>query len=134
MHTRKSQRQRQGAVTVEMAIAVPILFLMVFAALEFCGMNVIRHSVDNAAYEGARRGIVPGATVADIEAQANLIMAAAGATNVVVDVNPPVIDVDTEELTVTITVPVVGNGWISPIFFSRDDVLVGTCRMLREEL
>lgn len=134
MHKKNSQRQRQGAVTVEMAIAVPILFLMVFAALEFCGMNVMRHSVDNAAYEGARRGIVPGATVADVETQANLIMAAAGATNIVVDVVPPVITNDIEELTVTITVPVADNGWITPIFFDRNDVLVGSCHMLREEL
>ena len=134
MHTKISQRRRSGAVTVEMAIAVPILFLMVFAALEFCGMNVMRHSVDNAAYEAARRGIVPGATVADVEAQANLIMAAAGARNIVVDVVPPVIDEDIEELTVTITVPVAGNGWLAPIFFDNDDVLVGQCHMLREEL
>lgn len=134
MHKKNSRPARKGAVTVEMAIAVPILFLMVFAALEFCGMNVMRHSVDNAAYEAARRGIVPGATVADVEATADLIMTAAGATNIQVDVVPAVITEDIEELTVTVTLPVAGNGWITPIFFNSNDVLVGRCHMLREEL
>lgn len=130
----KRRHARQGAVTVEMAIAAPILFLFVFAALEVAGMNVVRHSVDNAAYEAARRGIVPGATLADIRAEANLIMTAAGARNFTIDVAPPVITDETEELTVTVTVPVADNRWTWPRFFLRGEIISGQCHMLREEL
>ena len=126
--------QRKGVVTVEMAIAAPILFLFVFAALEVASMNVIRHSVDNAAYEGCRRGIVPGATVADIEGAANLIMTAAGARNVIVNVEPGVINEDTPEITVTVTAPSLGNRWTWSKFFTNGDQIVGRCRMLREEV
>lgn len=127
------KNSRKGAVTVEMALTVPILFLMVFASMEFAGMNVMRHTVDNAAYEAARHGIVPGATAADVVNEATSIMNAVGATNINVDVVPNTITNDTEEITVTVTVPVAGNGWMTPIFFDESSVLTGQCRMEREE-
>ena len=125
--------KRRGAVTVEMAIAIPILFLFVFASLEFCGMNNLRHTIDNAAYEGARRGIVPGATTADVITEVNQILAIVNAQNVTVDVVPATITDETEELTVTVRVPVRGNGWTGPLIFNAGAVLEGECRMLREE-
>ena len=106
---------------------------MVFASMEFAGMNVMRHTVDNAAYEAARHGIVPGATTADVVDEATSIMNAVGASNISVAVVPNTITNDTREITVTVTVPVAGNGWISPIFFDESSALTGECRMQREE-
>lgn len=128
-----NSRRRKGAVTVEMAVTVPILFLFVFAALEFCGMNNMRHTVDNAAYEAARRGIVPGARTPDVVTEATNIMSFVGARNVNVTVDPAAFDDSTPELTVTVTVPAAGNGWLTPMFFRNTDMLVGQCRMAREE-
>ncbi len=124
---------RRGAVTVQFAMTVPLLFALVFTSVEFCGINVMRHSVDNAAYEGARRGIVPGATAADVEAEAIRIMSAVGARNVTVVIDPPVINEDTPELRVTVQLPVASNGWIAPKFFATP-TLTGECRLIREEL
>lgn len=126
-------KKRRGAVTVELAFAIPILFLFVFASLEFCGMNNLRHTVDNAAYEGARRGIVPGATRADVVAEATRLMATIGARGVIVDVVPATITDETEEVTVTVRVPVAANGWTGPLLFDSAAELVGQCSMLREE-
>ena len=64
---RLTARKRTGATTVEFAITVPILFSLLFTAFEFSRMNVIRQTAVNAAYEGARRGIVPGASETDVE-------------------------------------------------------------------
>ena len=125
--------KRRAAVTVEMAITAPILFLMLFAALEFCGMNNMRHSVDNAAYEAARRGIVPGATMADVVGEANTIMGYLGARDVTVTVSPDPFDDNTRELVVTVSIPIAQNGWVAPIFFRGTDRLVGECRMNRED-
>ena len=133
--TMSLRKRRRGAVTVEMAIAAPVLFILVFGALEFCGANVQRHTVDNAAYEAARRGIVPGATVADVEARATEIMSFVGATNGInVNVTPAAITDATPELTVRVESSIAANGWIMPIFFADDDLLVGECTMRREEL
>ena len=116
-----------------MAIAAPILFMMLFAAIEFCGVNVQRHTADNAAYEASRRGIVPGATANDCIEVANRIMATVGANNVDVTVTPATIVDETETVTVNVTLPIAGNGWIAPIFFDDDDTVVAESTMLREE-
>jgi hypothetical protein len=88
--------------------------------------------VDNAAYEAARRGIVPNATVADVQAVAQQVMRAVGANGVQVLVNPAAINNNTPQLTVTVNVPLDANGWISPHFFARQ-TMSGVCTMKREE-
>ncbi len=47
---------------VEFAIVAPLLFFLFFASMEFCRVAMIRHTADNAVYEGCRVGIIPGAT------------------------------------------------------------------------
>ena len=55
-------RQRHGAATVEFAVVLPLLVLLVFGSVELTRGLMLRHSADNAAYEAARTAIVPGAT------------------------------------------------------------------------
>jgi Flp pilus assembly protein TadG len=129
-HARKGQRR--GAAAVEFAISASILFGFIFGAMEFSRVNMIRHSVDNAAYEAARRAIVPGATAADAEAAARDILSVIWARGVDVDVDPEVIQDTTTEVIVTVTVPAAGNGFIAPHFF-RGKAFVGECRLAREE-
>ena len=132
-HTMRNKRKHRGAVAVEMAITLPILFIFLFAALEFCGMNNLRHTADNAAYEGARKGILPGATAVDVTNEAQRIMTAIGAQNVTVSVTPAVLTEDTPELEVLVNVPIAGNGWIAPIYFRGRTALTGRCLMIRED-
>ena len=49
------QTERRGATAVEFAITAPIFFIFLLASFEFGWMNVLRHSAENAAYEGAGR-------------------------------------------------------------------------------
>jgi len=136
MHTARigvrKRRLRKGAVLVEFALTAPILFLVVFAAIEFSRVNTIRHSVANAAYEGARRGIVPGATATDARDAALAILNAVCVRNVEVTVEPSVITAGTSEITMTIDVPLDQNGWITPKFF-KGDVLKSSCTLAREK-
>ena len=69
-----SDRNRQGAVLVEFALCAPILFFFFFTAFEFSRVNMIRQSIENAAYEGSRRGIVPGATAEDCKNAARVVL------------------------------------------------------------
>ena len=57
----KKPDNRRGVVTVEFAIVAPVIFLMFFGALEFAAVNLVRQTASNAAYEGARVLVVPGA-------------------------------------------------------------------------
>ncbi|TWT31180.1 TadE-like protein [Posidoniimonas corsicana] len=107
---------RRGAVVVEFAIIAPVFFMVIFAMFEFSRLNVLRHTADNAAYEAARLAIVPGATAADAENEANRILRIVGARDAVVTVTPAVIDRSTTEVTVEVAVPLNTNGLVTPRF------------------
>lgn len=123
----------RGAVAVEMAITLPILFLFVFTSIEFARMNVIRHTVDNAAYEAARRAIVPGATAQDAKDVAQSILSTVGTKGVNVTVTPATIQLNTPEVRIDISVACDQNGFIIPVFF-RGKQLTGRSTLRREAL
>ncbi len=127
------RRARTAAVVVEFAICAPILFLFFFASLEFSRVNMIRQSVENAAYEGARRGIVPGATAANCSESAQAVLSAISATGATITVTPSVITEDTTEITVSIGVPVNSNSWVIPVFFA-DKTISGAMTLRRERV
>jgi len=130
---RRISHNRRGTLAVEMALTMPLLFLVILTSIEFSRMNVIRHTASSAAYEAARRAIVPGATAAQADGIARRIMATSGATGVIVDVTPAVINIDTEEVTVEVTVPIASNGFVVPKFFSGQS-FVGISTLRREDL
>jgi Flp pilus assembly protein TadG len=118
-------------VTVEFALVAPLLFLVVCGAVEFARLNMLVNSMENAAYEGARQGIVPGATADGVRAEAQLVLDAVGARNADVSVSPTVITSSTSEVTVTIRLPLNDNAWVSPVFTADAD-LERSCTLRRE--
>jgi Flp pilus assembly protein TadG len=130
----KSARWRQtqrGAVVTEFAICAPILFFFFFAALEFSRVNMIRQSVENAVYEGCRRGIVPGATADDCRNAAQVVLNTISVNDATVTVTPAAITSNTTEVTVEISVPINSNSWVAPFFFR--DRSIGNSMTLRRE-
>jgi Flp pilus assembly protein TadG len=96
---------RRGAAIVEFALVASVIFMAFLGACEFCRLSMMRHSLDNAVYEAARRSIVSGATASEITAKAKSIMATLGISKVNVTVEPSVITDSTEFVTVTVSVP-----------------------------
>ena len=128
---RLSSSRRTGVTTVELAITVPILFTVLFTALEFSRMNVVRHTAVNAAYEGARRGIVPGSSATDVQDVAQAVLDTVGTSGATITVTPAVITPQTTEVTVTVNIPIGQNGWIAPHFFAGQNVTT-SCTLKRE--
>ncbi|MEX2141054.1 MAG: TadE/TadG family type IV pilus assembly protein [Pirellulales bacterium] len=126
-----SAADRKGAVVVEFAITAGLLFMIVFAAIEFMRVNTIVNSTENAAYEGARAGIVPGAKAKDVKDAAGAMLAAIGVRGAKIDVEPDAIQPDTPEVTVTIDVPLDSNSFIAPRYF-LGKTLTKTCTLTRE--
>ena len=124
-------RDRRGAATTEFAIAAPVLFLLLLAIFEFGWQVLIRHTADNAAYEAARRAIVPGGTSADAIDEANRIMGFVGAQEFDVQVDPTDINEDTLEVEVTVSGPYDENGIVAARFF-RGLGFSSTSRLLTE--
>lgn len=127
---RRTGQQRRGAAAVEFAISISILFVIVFASIEFVRLNMLEHSVDHASYLAARKGILMGATVGNVKTVAKDHLALFGVSNATVTVSPNPIDDDASLIEVTIDVPMSGNTWISPIYFSG--TINGRTRMLAE--
>ena len=117
--SRNNRAWRKGATAVEFALTAPVFFLFLLAAFEFGWLNVIRHTADNAAYEAARTVIVPGATAAEARAKADGLLNIVGARGARVTVTPPVLTTDTDQVTVSIDIPMSRNGLIVPRFSSR---------------
>ena len=133
LNPRKHSTNRHGVLSVELSLTLPLLFMILMASVEFGRMNTLRHTLDNAAYEAARAGIVPGATADRVEAKARSIMAIVSARGVDVTIEPAVITEETEELRVTIELSPAENGYLAPRFF-RGRTLVSSCLMRREQL
>lgn len=114
----KRNTTRGGVVTVEFALAAPVFLLFVFSGVEFSRVNMIRNTISNAVYEGARKGIVPGATAQECidVVQANLdIINLVGTT---ITVAPVVIEPDSETVTVSVSVPIDStNGYVTPRYY-----------------
>ncbi len=92
--------------------------MVVMAGIEFSRANMLLHSTTIAAAEGARRGIIPGATADEIEAVARQELSYMGIAEAIVLVQPAIITKDTTLVTVGVHVPInAANGYIIPQFF-----------------
>lgn len=108
----KRRLQRWGATTVEFAFVSSIIFATFLAAAEFCRLSMMRHTLDNAVYEAARKSIVPGATAKEIESQAKSILSTLGISNARVSVDPQNITDETEFVTVKVDLPLKESSFI----------------------
>ncbi|MEZ6087535.1 MAG: pilus assembly protein [Pirellulaceae bacterium] len=113
---------RKGAVAVEFAVTAGIAIMFFFGSFEFCRVSMIRHTADNAVYEGVRAGIIPGATKAEVESATTKILRTLGLTDTTIKVTPETITDDTRELTVEVTIPISKNSFGSSLFFRGKSV------------
>lgn len=127
------KNQRRGALTVEVAICLPILFMFLFGCYEIAHANMLLHATESAAYEAARVGIIPGAQKDKIESAAASILSTVGIRNFKVTVTPNVITNSTKKVKIEIAVPFRSNT-IAPQFFVKDPTFRGQCELTREIL
>lgn len=78
---------RRGVAVAELAVCLPILFLVIFGSIEACNLLFMRQTLVAAAYEGALLGSRPGTTEAEILARVQTTLAARYVTSTSVDVD-----------------------------------------------
>lgn len=108
-----------GVSMVEMAIVAPVFLMILFAGIEFSRICIIRNAANNAAYQAARQVMVPGATVADAQAEADRLLGILGVKTFTLSVTPDPITSSSERVTVSISIPAKDNGWMVALF-SKD--------------
>jgi Flp pilus assembly protein TadG len=118
---------------VEFALVAPLVFLMFLAIFEFSRIATLRHTAGLAAFEGARRGIVPGATVSGVQSHAQNILRTVGVTDATIQVTPSQITNQTASITVNISVPLATNAWV-PFKFLRSASYSAACTLKRERV
>lgn len=88
MNPRSSRRFRRGAETIEVAIALPLVIIVIFCGLEY-GWAVVRSvQLDYAARAGARAASLSGASSADAEARVDEALQRIGIDSATVIVTP----------------------------------------------
>lgn len=117
---RRVRHDRNGQTLVEFALVAPLMFLLIFACLEFVRLQMLQSLARDAAYEAARMVIVPGATKAEGVAEANRILNLLSTRNATVTVNAYASgNVEQDEITdrtsaveVSIQVPLASNSFV----------------------
>lgn len=57
MKLRKRRRNRQGAAVIELAVCLPVIFLIVLGSIQAASLLFLRQALVQAAYEGAKIAI-----------------------------------------------------------------------------
>ena len=128
--------RRRGAALVEFAFVVPILFLLVFGLIEFSRMAMVYHVITNAAREGCRQAVLPGATASNVTTVVNSALndgkvTSSSATVVITPSNITSLDTGTP-ISVRVTVNYSAVSWIPSPDFLTNKLLQAECVMLRE--
>lgn len=135
----RSSKIRSGIVTVEMALVVPLFFLLIFGLVEFVRMGMVKQALTDAAYAGCRKAaLVATITPADVETivRNHLQTTINNSNNVTtcrVSITPSNLDgLDSgSPITASVEVNYSDVSWFTPGFM-RNTVLRGKSTMRRE--
>jgi len=112
-------KRRRGAAVVEFAIVCPVFFLLVFGMIEYGRLVMVQQILTNASREGARMGVLDGATTAEVRTAVTNYLASASisGSTVAVSPDPPSTAGYGAPVTVTVTIPFRQVSWLpSPMF------------------
>jgi Flp pilus assembly protein TadG len=122
---------RKGASSVEFAVVAPIFFLVVFGGIEFASVHITQCAMENAAFEGARRGVVPGATAAACQSAAEDVLNGTGINEFSVTVTPATITPTTDAVRVSVSVPMTVQNKFGLSAFMNEATLVKAIELPR---
>ena len=129
---RRGFKKCRGVTAVEMAFIIPIIFLFLLAAADFARANMIRNTLENAAFAGARRGMLPGADQFEIAAESQKILDILAIKDATITVTPTTITELTTQVTVSITAPMSSNLYAG-ISMLRGKSITRACSLTREQ-
>ena len=125
-------RVRRGVAVVELAIVSPLLFAILFGIIEFGWLFTVQHTMVNASREGARVGVLQGATVEEIEVTTRGFLAPMGLDDQVTINITEAIPSD-PFVTVQVTVPREEVSLVGNFFGFSGGMLEGTTTMRQEQ-
>jgi len=121
---------------VEFAVVAPLFFLLIFGMIEFGRMVMVQQVITNASREGARIGVLDGATTSDVTTAVNNYLQSASIQGATVSVTPSPPSSAGYGAPVTVAVSVSFNqvSWLPSPMFLGGQTLSATTVMRRETI
>ena len=131
--TRRLLTRRSGTATVEAAVCLPVVILLIFASIECCTMIFLEESLYVAGYEGIRAAVQPDGKNADVLERCNAILATRDVTDATITLVPPDIEAVArgDVIALTVAAPCDANSMM-PGWFFGGRVLDNTVVMVKE--
>ena len=132
--SRVSKPSRRGAAAVEFAIVAPIIFLFLFAGIEFCRLLMTYHGLEAAAQAGCRVAVAWETTDQDIEQTVAGHLAAFGISGYTlsIDPSPAASAYQWDPITVEIAVAYDRVSWLPAAGYLQGFVLSESCTLPQE--
>ena len=109
---------------VELAVSLPLLVFLLLGTIEACQMIHLKQDLSVVSYEGARVGVLPGASTAAIEAQCDLLLDDRGIAGYSVGVSADPATLNRGDLlTVTVEAPCAQNSLVGAVLYQDKRVI-----------
>jgi hypothetical protein len=129
---RKRTKRRSGAAVVELAVCLPVIFLLLMASLEICTKIFLLETLTVAAYETAIEGARTGGTTTSAVARGTAILSSRGVQGYAITISPaPDSAAMGTTLTVTVTAPSSSNS-VVPVQKFNTGTLRAEVRAVKE--
>jgi Flp pilus assembly protein TadG len=132
-HLAGEASSRRGAVTIEFAVNASLFFMLILMSFEFARFMMVRQTMDQSTYEGARYGIIPGHTADGVRTKTSQFLTTFGIRNPTITITPATIDSNTRAVTVEVTANFSDSAWITPMF-ARDTIIRSRMTLDHENL
>jgi Flp pilus assembly protein TadG len=131
--SRLRRARRHGVATVELAVCLPVLLLLVVGAIEGSNFIFLKQAVTAAAYESAQVITRVGGTKANADLRANQILTARSIDKSTISYSPsnPNVAGRGELITVSVSAPVSANSIGLDWIFDKQTV-TASVRMLKD--
>lgn len=129
---RQASDERRGAATLETAVSIPLLIILVFGSIEMANAVFLKQTVNLAAYEAAKLITRPGSNQALAETRVAEIMTARRVTTYTLSFSPTVNTATPRgtQVTVTLSAPA-SNLSYGPLRFMTGKTVTATVNMVR---
>ncbi len=129
-----SRNNRRGVATVELAMVSPLVFLFIFAAVEFGRLLMAFHGLEEAAREGCRVAIFAQATASDVQQTVASRLATFGISGhtLTIEPNPLSNACQWEPVTVKIAVTYDNVSWLPTPDYLAGKTLAVSCTLPME--
>jgi len=119
--------QQRGAAVTELAICLPILFLIIFGSIEACNLITLKQIATQAAYDGTLIAVRRGSSESDITNSTTTVLNARGIASSTITIQgesgTPYASLSRgDEVGVTVELPANGNV-VGPQLFSRGQLI-----------